>query len=88
MDESGAARGQALLGPMWAGLTPDSKGESLMILLHPRTRNHSQVLSPTSPSLRAYNGVTPAGTGAPVSVQVSRSRFRGQSLAELSLLSL
>jgi len=23
---SGAARGQALLGPMWAGLTPDSKG--------------------------------------------------------------
>ena len=24
---SGAARGQALLGPMWAGLTPDSKGD-------------------------------------------------------------
>ena len=23
---SGAARGQALLGPMWSGLTPDSKG--------------------------------------------------------------
>ena len=24
---SGAARGQALRGPMWAGLTPDSKGD-------------------------------------------------------------
>ena len=24
---SGAAHGQALLGPMWAGLTPDSKGD-------------------------------------------------------------
>jgi hypothetical protein len=24
---SGAARGQALLGPTWAGLTPDSKGD-------------------------------------------------------------
>ena len=24
---SGAAREQALLGPMWAGLTPDSKGD-------------------------------------------------------------
>ena len=24
---SGAARGQALLGPMWSGLTPDSKGD-------------------------------------------------------------
>jgi len=24
---SGAARGQALLGPMWAGLTTDSKGD-------------------------------------------------------------
>ena len=28
---SGAARGQALLGPMWAGLTPDSKGDPTVI---------------------------------------------------------
>ena len=28
---SGAARGQALHGPMWAGLTPDSKGDPRVI---------------------------------------------------------
>ena len=59
---SGAARGQALLGPMWAGLTPDSKGDPTGDTEEPDRRRQE------TPHLSARRkGALPASPGGPPS---------------------
>ena len=59
---SGAARGQALLGPMWAGLTPDSKVDSTGDTGEPDRRRQE------TPHLSARRkGALPASPGGPPS---------------------
>jgi len=58
---SGAARGQALLGPMWAGLTPDSKGDPTSDTEEPdRRRQETPHLSARRKALEPLRVSSPA----------------------------
>ena len=62
---SGAARGQALLGPMWAELTPDSKGDPTGDTEEPDRRRQE------TPHLSARRkGALPAPAGLQAARQV------------------
>ena len=66
---SGAARGQALLGPMWAGLTPDSKGDPTGDTGEPDRRRQE------TPHLSARRkGALPASPGGPPSTGQKKLR--------------
>ena len=66
---SGAARGQALRGPMWAGLTPDSKGDPTGDTEEPDRRRQE------TPHLSARRkGALPASPGGPPSTGQKKLR--------------
>ena len=66
---SGAARGQALRGPMWAGLTPDSKGDPTGDTGEPDRRRQE------TPHLSARRkGALPASPGGPPSTGQKKLR--------------
>jgi len=76
---SGAARGQALLGPMWAGLTPDSKGDPTGDTEEPDRRRQE------TPHLSARRkGALPASPGGPPSTGQKKLRVLNPILKTVS----